>query len=65
MSEKVFKYKMIEWSKVTPFYMGTESYKPDKIVELTEKEAYTLNRALTLNRTGKRYIKLDDNDTKR
>lgn len=62
--EKVEKYILVEWAKVTPFYRAKTPYSGSKTLMMTEKEAYMLNRGLTMNGTGMRYVK-KDNDTKK
>ena len=59
---KMFKYKLINWVKAIPIYRGRPVEKPAKIVEMTEEEAYELNRGLTMNGTGMRYVKLEEGE---
>lgn len=61
--KKKFDYELVNWNKPIPFYMSRECI-DSKIVKMTQEEAYELNRGLTLNRTGMRYVRTND-DTKR
>jgi len=46
-------YELVEW------HAGWNKYKHVRKTILTEYEAHTLNRALLMNRSEKRYVKMD------
>ena len=50
--EKILNYKLIQY----------EGYSPEsnKVWRLTAREAHNLNYSLAINRTPKRYIRLDE-----
>ena len=61
--DKKFDYELIKWNQPIPFYMDRQCV-DKQIVRMTQEEAYELNRGLTLNRTGMRYVRIDDDTTR-
>ena len=58
--EKLYNYNLVDHDTKIPLALITKDSQvncTEKVFRFTESQAHDLNYALTLNRTGKRYVK--------